>query len=184
MMTTLEQILSKFNAEGWQQWQAESLTPLDGLFASKYEIVGIVLAETTDLVADQWRKCQEKLSELVAEEREATRDKYLVFVVPKIQEDSDRLREVTSDTQMCRKICIETLGRDIEDALLDLPFFTYAANRIQGKRGKLDPEPHEFLSEDLRRDLAKAHKDTILDKLLSGAYTDYSYDALETSDEN
>lgn len=185
MMTTLEQIRSKFNAEGWQQSQVECLTPLDGLFASKYEIVGIMLAETTDLVVDQWRNCQEKLSELVAEEREAARDKYLVFLVPKIDEDSDRLREVTSDTQICRKICIETLGRDIEEALFDLPFFTYAPNRSQSKSGRLPtPEPHELFSEELRRDLAKAHRDTILEKLLTGAYTDYSYDVLETNDED
>lgn len=173
-MDALIPIESKFLADGWRSRPKEEIAPLNAVFDSNYEIVGVLMANTLDTFLEKWGVCQDKMSELGDPERQAQRDLYLIFIVPKIEDRFDEVAEVLSNSHVCRKICLETYDDSLESGLADLPFFK---NRLAGPDSEidvLDPVIDSIakLSSDLREDLSKRDKEIVLEKLIAGDYAD------------
>lgn len=173
-MDELIPVESKFLADGWTSRPKEEIVPLNAVFDSNYEIVGVLVAGTLEILFEKWGACQDKMSELGDSERQAQRDLYLVFIVPKIEDRFDKVAEVLSNSHVCRKICLETNDGKLESGLADLPFFKNKLATPDSETDLLDPVIDSIakLSSDLREDLSKRDKEIVLEKLIAGNYAD------------
>lgn len=173
-MDSLIAIESKFLSDGWNTHQDEEIIPLDRVFDSNYEIVGVFVADTLDILFENWRECQNKMSELKDPDRLPSRDLYLLFVVPEIDDHYDKLAEVLSNSHVCRKMCLETRHKPLDDGLAELPFFKNKLVAPDSEPSLRDPVVDSIaaLSPELREDLSKRDKEFVLQKLIDGGYVD------------
>jgi hypothetical protein len=173
-MDALIPIESKFLANGWSSRPKEEIAPLNAVFDSNYEIVGLLIANTLDTFLEKWGVCQDKMRELGDPERQAQRDLYLIVIIPQIEDRFDKVAEVLSNSHVCRKICLETHDGNLESSLADLPFFKNKLAETDSETDVLDPviDSISKLSSDLREDLSKRDKEIVLEKLIAGDYAD------------
>lgn len=173
-MQALIPIEAKFAADGWISRPKEEVVPLDAVFESNYEIVGVLVANTLDTLLETWGSCQDKMSDLEESELPAQRDLYLIFVVPKIEDRFEKIAEILSNSHVCRKICLERNNESFESSLENLPFFKNKLASPDSDTDSLDPviDSIATLSSDLREDLSKRDKEIVLEKLIAGEYSD------------
>jgi len=161
-------------------WNAIPLNPklerlgFCGVYGCCFAVCGFVSHAAASEVLAEWAECQVQMAEL-EESRPAShqKDLYLVFVVPRIEKESQTdLLRILSDTHVCRKLCIETSGRTLEEAIRDLPFVNTATPPAQDDKEKVIPLLATLdLPSELKQDLGKRSPQVILRKLLNNKYT-------------
>src|SRR5437016_4754748 len=134
-MTDRVQLQQAFEGSDWRELATQASG--DGLmvFASSYAAVGVVLTSSVTEVVNTWRSHQSAMSRL-REEQGMPRnvDLYLLFVVPSVDgKGASILREITSDTHVCRKLCLERDRRSLRETLGQAAFLKLGT-RSDGSR--------------------------------------------------
>lgn len=163
-----------FKASGWTEEPVQSDQPLNQIFSGNYATVGILIADVVDTILLKWRKCQDYIDTLKDAGRILpAQDSYLLLILPRFDTDFDELREVLEDTHVCRKICLEIGDRTIEEALMELPFFT-STDKSESSMSEvalaLNDESVYTLSTTVLDELAGSSAEIVLSRLLRGEY--------------
>jgi hypothetical protein len=174
-MTDRVQLQQAFEGSDWRELAAEASSAGLVVFASSYAAVGVVLASSVTEVASTWRSHQSAMSRLREEERMPRNvDLYLLFVVPSVdRRGASILREITSDTHVCRKLCLERDGRSLRETLGQAPFLklgTQADGRRETEMPRDEPEPSS-LPPELLGDLARRSAEVVLRNVIEGKYS-------------
>jgi len=169
-MTNKSELRAVFSSNNWEHKQLPDASKLDGLYESQLVIVGVVLCRDVNQVVELWAAGQGDLAALPL--GEAPKDLYLVFVVDRIDDDElSTVQAVIDDTQVCRKICIELVGRELDEALLELSLFQRPEQVEKEKIAEFgDSDGKALLTEAILEDLASRSAGKILDKLVGGDY--------------
>lgn len=167
-------IATQFKAFGWAEETVKDPRPLNQIFVVSYALVGVLIAEGLEAILEDWRMCQDYIYELRDSGRVGkNQDSYLVLVLPRLGSNFDKLREALEDTHVCRKICIEIGDRTIEEAMMELPFFTAqqpASETMNEAPLASSSEVQGTLSTILLDDLAASSAEIVLGRLLRGDY--------------
>ncbi len=171
-MNLSERIQIMFQESGWQK--SELTEPMKdsslvGLFVSGYAAVGVSLSRGVSQLLETWPKAQSVMAELRDNPKVGKRkDMYLLFLISDIDLSRiEALQGVCNDTHVCRKICIEVGSRNINDVLMETPFFRFQQSDELLPTGSL---PIGGISEKILQDLAKSSKERILERLIGCEY--------------
>ncbi len=171
-MSLPERLQSMFQESGWQKIElTEQIkeSRLVGLYVSGYAAVGVSLSPGVEQLLETWPKAQSVMAELRDDPKVGKRkDMYLLFLISNIDPSRvEALQGVCNDTHVCRKICIEVGSRNIDEVLMETPFFRFQQSDELLPTGSL---PIGNISEKILQDLAKSSKERILERLISGEY--------------
>ena len=167
---------SAFHAPGWSELPLEPETErlgFCGIYASPYAVVAFVCANSASDVTARWPDCQVQMGELRPEKSALNqKDMYLVFLVSRVEPEAEaELLRVLSDTNVCRKLCIELEGRSLEEAVKDLSFVSAATRGDQDRKANVVPLLEALdLPKELKDDLGKSSPAKILENYLAGKY--------------
>jgi len=173
------QLLSKLLAKaGWRDIDVARSEPsghLSCAFISEYALLGIVFSRSTQEVLGYWADSQAALMRIAEDDAMANlKDHYLVFFVKEIEDSyREELRKVTDDTHECRKTCIETRGRSLDDVLPELPFVSVVAAESLPISDDDEPDSElaaAGLTSALLDDLGKRSASAILEQWLKSEY--------------
>ena len=147
---------------------------VEQIWANEYSAIGLVSAATALEVVAVWADCQVQMAKVrKLKEIGVNRDLYLLFFIPEIETSSYvALQPITDDTQICRKICIETVGRPYAEAIFDAPLLTPGQGSLPKQRilsGHAGTRALP-LSDKLLQDLATRSTSFIVSELLAGKY--------------
>ena len=167
----LRAIQETFERAGWVAIPLRGLEALQAAFKSSYATAAILIADSVDQVLATWESAQEMLRELRNLNLNLRdNDAYLVIVVPRVDVNADKLREVLNNTDVCRKVCIEIDGRTVEQALEELPFFVVSKATDKSTLEAEIVTSTKDLPERLLEDLSKASAEVVLEGLLQEKY--------------
>lgn len=178
MTEKIHDVKKLFLAAGWEEISLSAdmeKAGLDAVYTDNCAAAVGVISSTISDVKRIWIPCQAEMAELKTNEKVGTnKDLYLIFIIKEIDpEKIGDLRDLTNDTNVCRKICLGQNGRSLEETLRDLPFF--------GSVLQAEPEPTEEavekdfgfaqkLPKKLENDLARGSASRVLDNWLKGRY--------------
>lgn len=169
-MSKKSQLQEVFSSKAWDAKSLPSDSKLDGLYESQFVIVGVMLCGDVNQIMELWPAGQGDLAALQL--GDAPKDLYLVFVVNNIDDDElSGIQAVIDDTQVCRKICIELAGRELNEGLLELSLFQQPEQVRKEKIVELGySDGKALLTESILADLASRSAGKILDQLLDEGY--------------
>jgi hypothetical protein len=165
------EIRAEFLNAGWQELSRAAVAEgqLHGLFVGAFAVCGVRVAESSFEVTDTWAALQASMAELKTEDlKDQPRDYYLIFIVNRVDDLSLReLQRVLDDTRVCRKICLERLGRSLGETLRDdIPFFS-TPGTTSGAEPFVPDIPLDGVSESVQRDLELKSAERILEALVA-----------------
>ncbi len=171
-MNVTEKLQAMFQKSRWQQLELTEpmkASGLVGLFVSTYAAAGVSLPLGVQQLLDTWSRAQSLMAELRDNPKVGKqKDMYLLFLISSIDPNYvEALQGVCNDTHVCRKICIEVGNRDINEVLMETPFFRFRHSNEDSPEGSL---PIGNISKHIVEDLAKSSKERILERLVGGEY--------------
>jgi len=178
MNPKIDEVTKILISAGWQEIiLSEDMREagLDAIYIDNYAAAGIVISSTTSDVKAVWIQCQAEMAELKTNEKVGTnKDLYLIFIIKEIDpEKIGDLRDLTNDTNVCRKICLGQNDRSLEETLRDLPFIRFVLQAEAESTEEVVEKDVGFaqkLPKKLGNDLARSSASRVLDNWLKGKY--------------
>jgi hypothetical protein len=170
-MTGLADVGAQLQREGWQVVSWPEISHLDALYASSFATVGVLEAESAQVVFDNWRDAQGELLKFCEDPRfGGMKDLYLVILIPELADNElPGLSDIVSDTQVCRKTVAELGGRGALEVLAELPYLAVLAQGSSQEIAARILQPADSsgpLTAELLESLATTGATTILSELL------------------